>query len=298
MNAKPVPGATKAQAEESGDRAIWRGMTRCELDRAYDNLAAVPDGATILQDYAVRSERLRRRQPDFLDLAYGPRPRNRIDLFRCGRDAAPLLAFIHGGYWQRNSKEMFACMAEGPLSNGFDVALIGYTLAPDATLSEIAAEICAAIRFLREYGVRYAVGSGTLVLAGWSAGAHLAATAMELPEVDAAFCISGIFDLEPCRLGKLNDKLNLTANEVSALSPMRNLPARAVPVALAYGTGELPELQRQSQDYHNALAAQGNPATLLPLVGANHFSILNELTKPDGKLTVALQQFVHPLICR
>lgn len=145
---------------------IWRGMTRAELDAAYNNTAAVADSAQRLADWAERSIALRRKYPDRLDLPYGPRPRNRIDLFPCGESNAPLFVFIHGGYWQRNAKEMFACMAEGPLARGFDAALIGYTLAPDATLTDIVAETHEAIRWLRREGPSHGVGQGRLVVSG------------------------------------------------------------------------------------------------------------------------------------
>ncbi|MGQ9367518.1 alpha/beta hydrolase [Azospirillum sp. ST 5-10] len=268
--------------------AGWRAMDTAALDRAYDNLGAVPAGAATLQRHADAGAALRRRHPGLLDLAYGPRPRNRIDLFRCGDAGAPLLAFVHGGYWRRNGKEMFAGMAVGPMAHGFDVALIGYTLAPEASLTAIAGEIRDAIRFLRTAGPTHGVGGGRLVLAGWSAGAHLSAVHLALPEIDACLCVSGIFDLEPCRLATMNEDLRLTEREAAALSPIRHPPGRVLPVTIAYGTGELPELQRQSRDYHAALAAAGTPATLLPLEGENHFSILDQLARPDGRLATAL----------
>ena len=80
-----------------------------------------------------------------LDVPYGPLPRNRIDLFPAARPDAPLLVFIHGGYWQRNAKEDFACMAAGPLARGMAVALPGYTLTPEASLTAIVDEVGAAL---------------------------------------------------------------------------------------------------------------------------------------------------------
>ena len=272
--------------------AIWRGMSRTELDVAYNNSAAVADSAQRLADWTERSAVLRRKFPDRLDLPYGPLPRNRIDLFACGERNAPLFVFIHGGYWQRNAKEIFACLAEGPLARGFDAALIGYTLAPEATLTEIVAETHAAIRWLRREGPSYGVGQNRLVVSGWSAGGHLAAMAMVLPEVDAGLAISGVFDVEPCRLNYLNEKLNLTADEARAMSPILHLPVRSGAMTIAFGTAELPELQRQSRDYHDARQAAGLSSVLLPLSGRDHFSILEDLVRPDGQLTAALAQLV------
>jgi arylformamidase len=280
---------------DTSDTIVWRGMNRAQLDAAYDNTTAVPDAGTRRDRWIARSAEFRAQNPELLDLRYGPRERNRIDVFRCGGENAPLFAFIHGGYWQRNAKEMFACMAEGPLARGCDVAMIGYTLAPDVTLTELVAEIHAAIRFLRGEGPQRGFGKGRLVVSGWSAGGHLTASALDLPEVDAGLAISGIYDIEPCRLNYLNEKLKLTAAEVAALSPILHLPKRKVPLTVAFGTGELPELQRQSRDYHQARVSAGLPGTLLPLEPCNHFSIMDELEKADGRLTAALNSLIVAL---
>jgi arylformamidase len=268
------------------DSVIWRGMTRAQLDAAYNNSAAVENSAEKLAEWSARSAKTRSRSGALLDLAYGPRPRNRIDIFSSGRAHAPLFCFIHGGYWQRNSKELFACMTEGPLANGFDAALIGYTLAPDARLTEIVDEVRSAVRWLRVEASRFRVAAQKIVLSGWSAGGHL--TAMALADADAGLAISGIFDLEPCRLNYLNEKLKLSSDEQTALSPIRQLSLSSAPLTLAFGTKELPELRRQTRDYHAARRMAGLPSEQLPLIGHDHFSILEELASPSGKLTACL----------
>jgi arylformamidase len=280
---------------DASDPIVWRGMTRAVLDDAYNNTLVVPDAAQRRDGWIAQSAAFRAQRPELLDLAYGPRERNRIDVFRCGRERAPLLAFIHGGYWQRNAKEMFACMAEGPLARGFDVAMIGYTLAPDVTLTEIVAETHSAIRWLRREGPARGFATGKLVVSGWSAGGHLTAMALPLDEVDAGLAISGIYDVEPCRLNYLNEKLLLSAAEAAAMSPILHLPARRTPLTVAFGTSELPELQRQSRDYHEARRAAGLPSVLLPLESRNHFSIMDELTAPGGKLVAALKDLIVAL---
>jgi acetyl esterase/lipase len=274
---------------------VWRGMTRAQLDTAYDNTVAVPDAAQRRDGWIARSAQMRAAHPDLLDLAYGPKPRNTIDVFRCGRERAPLFVFIHGGYWQRNAKEMFAVMAEGPLARGFDVALIGYTLAPEATLTEIVGEIHSGVRWLRQEGPRRGVATGKLVLSGWSAGGHMTAMALHLDEVDAGLAISGIYDVEPCRLNYLNEKLRLSAAEVAAMSPILHLAQCKTPLTVAFGTSELPELQRQSKEYHQARLDAGLPSRLLPLDRHNHFSIMDELTSPQGRLCGALNDLIVAL---
>jgi arylformamidase len=181
-------------------------------------------------------------------------------------------------------------MAEGPLAHGFDVALIGYTLAPEATLTQIVQETHDAIRFLHR---EPCADAASLTVSGWSAGGHLTAMAAALPEVDAAMPISGIYDIEPCRLNYLNDKLLLTEDEVSALSPIRHLPTTGKPMTVAFGANELPELQRQSVDYAQARHAAGLATDVLALPGHDHFSVLDELQKPNGRLTQALVRLVQ-----
>jgi arylformamidase len=265
---------------------LWRGMTRSQLDAAYNNSAAVANSAEKIADWRERSAGFRVQHGQSLDLHYGDRPRNRIDVFPCGRAGAPLFVFFHGGYWQRNDKETFSCLAEGPIAAGFDVALPGYTLAPDVSLTEIVAEARNAVCWLRRVHPN-GVAGGRLIVGGWSAGGHLTAMTMDLPEVDAGLSISGIFDVEACRLNYLNDKLRLSAEEAFAMSPVHHLPQMSGALTIAYGAAELPELQRQSQDYWCARDKAGLPGALLPLAGHDHFSILEELARP-GALVTAL----------
>src|SRR6185369_7086086 len=115
-----------------------------------------------------RSAEFRAAQPGHLDLRYGPRERNRIDFFRAASNA-PTLLFIHGGYWQTRAKETFAVFAGGPMAHGINVALIGYTLAPDATLDEIVGEIHAGLDFLTAQLPDLGGDPNRIVVSGWSA---------------------------------------------------------------------------------------------------------------------------------
>ena len=266
--------------------ASWRTMDRAARSAAYNNSAAVADSAQQVARWARLSADLRANQPADLDLAYGPKPRNRVDIFAPDRVQSPLLIFIHGGYWQRNSKDGFSCIASGPLARGLSVALIGHTLTPEASLSEVADEIAAAIAFIRARDAERGAHRKVIV-SGWSAGGHLAALARQ--DVDAVLPISGIFDLEPLRGTEIDDNVGLTLAEVEALSPIRHLNGpKAGPLVIAYGGKELPELRRQSRDYASACVAAGHDATLLPIANADHFSVIDALIEPSGDLTRAV----------
>ena len=157
--------------------ALYRGMNRAALDAAYNNSAAVRDSAEIVAEWEARSARLRARHPEGMDLRYGPEERNRVDYFAARRDG-PVLAFIHGGYWQMRSKEIFSFIAEGPLAWGINVALIGYTLAPQKRLDGIVAEVHAAASWLQKSIPILGGDPERLFISGWSAGGHLTAMAM------------------------------------------------------------------------------------------------------------------------
>lgn len=260
---------------------VWGAFTQADLDAAYNNMAAFPDSTRRLADWTARSDVLRAEQPGELDLPYGPGPRNRFDVFRCGAADAPLVVFIHGGWWQRNSKEVFSCLARGPLAHGRDVALLGYTLAPQATLAQIVAEIHAGLDALARHQDQLGRSAGC-ILCGWSAGGHLTAMVLGHPSVRAGLPISGVFDLEPIRLSYINVKLRLAADEVAKFSPLY-LPLPPKPFTLVYGGAELPELQRQSTAF-----AAARQTGLLALPGHDHFSILEEMAAPDGAITAAL----------
>ena len=186
----------------------WCNMSREQRDLGLNNGVAVPGSGEIVAGWTERSAELRARHGAHLDLRYGPRERNRIDFLKAA-DGGPTLLFIHGGYWQTRAKETFTVFANGPMAHGINVALIGYTLAPDATLDEIVAEIHAGLDFLAEQLPALGGDAGRIVVSGWSAGGHLTSMALSHPHVKAGMAISGIYDLEPIRHSYLNVKLGL-----------------------------------------------------------------------------------------
>lgn len=274
-------------SDTAASDTIYRGMTRAQLDDAYNNGKAVADSPQWLAQWTQRSAEIRKRPDAVLGTAYGPRERERFDYFPCGRAGAPLFVFIHGGYWVRNAIEMFSFLAEGPNARGIDFAALGYTLAPAVRLGEIVDEIRSGLTHLQGTpGPGY--DRDKIYVGGWSAGGHLTAITADHPAVRGTLPISGIFDLEPLSLNYLNDPLQLTPDDIRSLSPLHRLRAGLPPARIMSGGSELPELQRQSAEYARAAQAAGLDATLTVLPGHHHYSILDELAKPDGVLTETL----------
>ena len=271
------------------DAPDWRSMSQEELDLGLNNSAAVAGSSDMVNGWEQRSAELRKLHPDHIDLRYGPRERNRIDFLKA-RDKAPTLLFIHGGYWQMRAKEAFTMFAEGAMAHGINVALIGYTLAPEATLEAIVAEIHQGIDYLTGQLPVLGADAGGIVVSGWSAGGHLTAMALSHPKVKAGMAISGIYDLEPIRHSYLNVKLKLDGPMSRRHSPVAQPGGPMKPLALVVGAAELPLLRKQTADFAGHRAKYGLPVAYEEIPGANHFTIMDEMQSPKGRITTMIRQ--------
>jgi arylformamidase len=265
----------------------WEALDRTELDRAYNNSAAVPESGAIFKEWLIRSEKLRSRYPEHLNLAYGPRPRNRIDYFSAGNNT-PVLVFIHGGYWQMRSKEDFAFLAESFLASGASVAMVGYSLGPDATMDEIVADAHQAIRYLATELPTLGGDPRRMVVSGWSSGGHLATMVVDEPSLRGGVAISGLFELEPLLKSYVNDKLHMDLAMARRNSPILVLPKTSKQLDLFAGSAELPEMRRQTADYATARRAAGLATRYAEIPDANHYTILNSMMNTDGVIHQAI----------
>jgi acetyl esterase/lipase len=273
----------------------WDAMSPAERNRAFNNTMSVgPDFAKMKNaEWTAATAKLRERYPAHLDLSYGKGERNRWDLYPASDPDAPCLVYIHGGYWQRGSKEISGCLAEGVLARGWSAALMGYTLAPDASLTQIAAELRTALGWFGENAAAHGI-KGPVILSGWSAGGHLAALLLDHPRVTAGLAISGVFDLMPLRdCSDVNDAVKLTETEIETLSPQR-LPPADKPLSIAYGSNELPALIESSRDFHAHRAAAHCPGSLIPVAKTDHFTVLDGMRLSDSLLTRAILDLAAP----
>lgn len=273
-----------SSAAPAAPQEVWDTLSQAERDAAYNNNAAVKTSAAWVEARDRAAPLFRAAAKAHLDIPYGPGDRQKLDIYP-GAAGAPCLVFIHGGYWQRNSREMFAHYAEGLLAHGWSVALPSYTLAPEARLADIVAEMGAALDLIAAQGPSFGV-SGPVVVSGWSAGAQLAVMQLDHPAVAAGLAISGVYELAPLRDTYLNAALDLSDAEIAACSPLRHAPSHK-PLVIAYGTAEVPALVRDSRALAAARVTARAPGSLLPILGADHFSILDELRRPDGQLVQA-----------
>ena len=128
------------------------------------------------------------------------------------------------------------------------------------------------------------------MVSGWSAGGHLTSMALSHPHVRAGMAISGIYDLEPIRHSYLNDKLGLDEAMSRRNSPMMQAGGPIKPLSLVVGGAELPLLRKQTADFAGHRASYGLPVTYEEIPGADHFTIMNELISPTGRITTLIRQ--------
>jgi arylformamidase len=267
---------------------------RAALDANYNLRAAVPEHPVWFERYAATSAAFRARWPGRLDLSYGDSPRQAIDLFLPQDPQSsppPLLAFIHGGYWQAFGPKDFSFVAERLVEAGAAVALVGYDLAPAVDMDTIVSQVRHAIAWLHRNADAQGLDAERICLAGHSAGGHLSAmalatdwTALGLPAdlIKGVCAISGVFDLEPIRLCYLNEVLRLDPEQARRNSPVLLPPQTRCPVMVTVGKRETEAFHRQSSTYADALRRANLARDLMVQPGLDHFAIIMAMTDSDN----------------
>lgn len=275
--------------------AVYGGYDQKALDAQYTvtrpELQKQRDARALRVD--AQSERVRRHRPRMLDFVYGIHPRERIDLYPTEDDFAPLVVFIHGGYWRSRSKDQFAYLAPTFTDRGVNFAAIGYPLAPEARLTDIVASCRKAIHWLLGYPSGLRFDPTRVHVIGHSAGAHLAAMMMAtdwpshaLPEnpIRSVTCISGLYDLAPLRLVRDLRDLRIDAAEARDLSPVALRPPAGGRLIATVGGEETAEFRRHADELAKAWQRAGLKVATPAAQGLHHFNILDALTDPRAAL--------------
>ncbi len=256
----------------------------------YDVRARHPDRAAFYRQYCDRSEAVWRAGLGQRDVRYGPHPRECLDWFPApaagGR--APVLVFVHGGFWHSHDKSEFSFVAVPFLAAGISVAAINYPLVPSSRLRDIVRSVSAACRWLHDHAVSMGIDRDRIVIAGHSAGAHLAASMAVSPErppprvVAAAICISGIFDLRPVVSSTVNRQIGLSHADARENSPLLQIERSACRMELVVGAEESAAFRTQTAAFAAAWRASDQDARETLVAGAHHYSIVLDFSDADG----------------
>ncbi len=280
---------------------VYRYYDQAELERQLNARATVPDITPILARYASESARMRASLPCRLAVSYGESEPERLDIFPAAtKGSSPIFVFIHGGYWRLLDSADSSFMAEHLTQAGACVVSVNYALAPVATLAEIVRQCRAAVAWVHAHACEFGGDPTRIHVGGSSAGGHLAAmmlaprweTEFGMPNnlVAGATLLSGLYDLEPVRLGHPNEWLKLGTADVAALSPLLHMPERAVPLVVSYAPSETDEFKRQSEAYMAAAVARGCPVRFVRMAGTSHYDIVFGLCERESPLAKAVSE--------
>jgi arylformamidase len=263
-------------------------------DEQYNNRARIPEHPAILQHWSDSSQQARERLACKLDVAYGSDASERLDIFPAGHVGAPVLVYIHGGYWRALDKRDQSFVAPPFVDAGAMVVLPNYALCPAVSIEHIALQMVQAVAWAHRHAAEYGGDPSRIVVAGHSAGGHLAAMLLacdwravgsDLPAnlVGAALSISGVFDLAPLRKAPfLAPDLKLTPASARRLSPAF-MPAPNGPLVALVGGDESEEFLRQNALIRRAWGEKAVPACE-SIPGCHHMNILQQLATPSAAL--------------
>lgn len=267
-------------------------LTRDELDRQLSPSRSAKDPWGVLARHEAVTAALAHagELTTWCDVAYGSQPAARLDLYvPAGREAHACVVYFHGGFWQEGRKAGSGFAVPALAEYGRAVAAVGYTLAPAARLRQIVGEAAAAVLHLRDHAASYGLDADRLVVAGHSAGAHLAAAliagqggAAAAAVIAGAVLVSGVYDLAPVAASYVNDRVHIDADEIRDLSPLAGVPARGVPVHVVVGADEPDAFLRQSTALVEAWQPHLSRLTSHRVSGRDHFDVLDELTVPNS----------------
>ena len=265
------------------------------LERQYNNRARVPESAQLMQRWAQASAHVREQASARLDQAYGSHPSETLDVFLptgTRRQPAPVLFFIHGGWWRALDKSDHSWLAPAFCDAGAVVVVPNYALCPAVHIDDIALQMTRAVAWTWRHAPQLGADPRKLVVAGHSAGGHLSAMMLsanwtqvdpQMPPhaVQQALSLSGVFDLEPLRQTPfLQRDLRLTPAAVQRLSPAR-FPAPAGTLHVLAGSLESDEFLRHNRLIQERWGLESVP-TCETLAWCNHFTVLDDFASPQG----------------
>jgi len=260
--------------------------------RPWTEWAFLDDWAELGVSYLKRANVVR-------DIPYGNLAGERLDVIRPSTSDAPVLVFIHGGYWFALDKDDYAFALEPLVSAGALIASVNYTLCPEVTMDTLVQQVRKACAWVWRNAGDYGGNSDKLHVSGHSAGGHLTAMMVatdwsmfeqDLPKTifKSAVPISVLSDLEPIRLSTVNDNLLMDADTAKRNSPLSLAPTAAMPISVVVGGGETEEYHRQSRELADTWRGAASKMDYIEVPGHDHFTMIAAMTEDDSPVTATL----------
>lgn len=293
---------------------MYKKFTTEELEREYSPSSCIEDINVYIEQYIQSSKAATAQALEdksvLLNLRYGDNEDQLIDLYlpsdniQAGlvkRNNRKLQVYIHGGYWQALTKAESSFAANNFQQQGCYFAVINYSLAPNATLTDIVEQNRQAIAWLASNASEYGFDAGEIYLSGSSAGAHLAIMMLQThwqnylkseflvehnkPFIKGVCAVSGIYDIRPLVDTTINNALQLSAEEVQQYSPFFHDISNLCPVIIAFGDNETTEFKRQSTEMAAKIQQSGADVQQNEIVNRNHFDVILDLSSPNTWLS-------------
>ena len=272
--------------------------TQEELDAQYDLNAMLPEAAARYEAFCWReSENVRAALDHRLDVPFGPTIAEHVDVYPAG-EKAPVLVYVHGGFWCLRTSKEFGFVARGPVSRGVATVVTNYDLCPRVTIDEIVRQTRAAVAWAHKNTASFGGDPDRIHVAGHSAGGHLVAMLLAtdwegeygLPGnvIKGATAISGLYDLAPFPYTFLQPKLQLGYDQIHRNSPILHIPDASPPLLVAYGDDETDEFKRQSEEHLDEWRARGLRGERLILQGKNHYEVIDGFLDAESPLCSAV----------
>ena len=258
----------------------------------YDLPADMPGFAEAQAEMSMRSREVATFPGARFDVAYGPLPRQRLDVFPAG-SGTPAHLFFRGGYWKLGEKEDRRFPATAWVPRGAAWIVPNYRLAPETSLPDILEDAQAALDWVISNAEACGIDRTQIHLSGNSAGAQLAAMVAAQTEpgrVASLTLISGLYDLLPLLDEEPNSWLNLDVETARAMSPVHHLPSPELPVAVTCGGAESEVFRSQTRKFAETLKANGNPVDRFESPGKNHMEIIIEIGTPGTPVFAAMER--------
>ena len=276
--------------------------TQQEIDDQYEIERSVADPKPYFEQFVNESAKARKDLDCLLDVPFGPTIEETVDIFPARDPEAPILVFIHGGYWRRLSAKEFSLVARGPVERDITVVVTNYALCPKVTLTEITRQSRAVVSWLARSHHNFAGSAERIFVSGHSAGGQQVARLLCTPWEDdyglpanvikGGFSISGLFDLRPLRYSFLQPMLQLDQQVIHRESPHFHLPKQAPPLIASVGGAETDEFRRQSADYMKAWQENGLIGSYCEQPGRNHYSAITDFGDADSDLCAQLTDLI------